>query len=393
MKKNGSKETLLAHLGRSVAKRERIINTPVYHASTITYADVEDWENRHKNLYSEMVYGRFGTPTSFALQEAMSEIEGGDRALLYPSGAAAVSAAILAFVKTGDHILVCDVVYAPTRKFCDGLLRDMGVETTYFAPGIGAGIGDLIRPNTKLVYVESPGTHTFEIQDIPAIAAEAHKAGCVILHDNTWATPLFFDSFNKGVDISIHAATKYVVGHSDAMLGVVVMKEPHFAAVSAVTAMLGYCVGPDDVYLGLRGLRTMSVRLKQHHQNGLAVANWLESRPEVSRVLHPGLPSNPHHALWKRDFTGASGLFGVVLNDVPKPAVAALINELELFSIGASWGGYESLVTTCYPPRTAEPWNPEGPLLRLHIGLEDPADIIADLEAGFDRLNRARKAA
>lgn len=393
MKKNGSKETLLAHLGRDVAKAQRIINPPVYHASTITYPDVDAWENRHKELYADMVYGRFGTPTSFALQDAMAEIEGGDRALLYPSGMAAIAAAILGLVKTGDHVLICDVVYAPTRKFCDGLLAGMGVETTYFAPGIGAGIAALIRPNTKIVYLESPGTHTFEIQDIPAIAAEAHKAGCVVLHDNTWATPIFFDSFAKGVDISIHAATKYVVGHSDAMLGVLVMKQTHFPAISAATAMLGYCVGPDDAYLGLRGLRTMAVRLKQHHKNGLAVAEWLEQRPEVSRVLHPALPSNPHHALWKRDFTGASGLFGVVLKPAGKASVAALIEGLELFSIGASWGGYESLVTTCYPPRSAEPWNPEGPLLRLHIGLEDPADVIADLEAGFARMKKIEDSA
>ncbi|RKQ73146.1 cystathionine beta-lyase [Oceanibaculum indicum] len=393
MKKTMTKDTMLAHLGRKVATENRIINTPVFHASTITHKTLESWENRNRDLYKDMAYGRYGTPTSFALQEAMAEIEGGDRALLYPSGMAAIAASILAFVNAGDHILVCDVVYAPTRKYCDGVLTKLGVETTYFAPGIGSGIAELIRPNTKLVYVESPGTHTFEIQDIPAIAEAAHKAGCVVLHDNTWATPLYFDSFNKGVDVSIHAATKYVVGHSDAMLGIVVTKNEHFAPLSAVTSAMGYCVAPDDAYLGLRGLRTMSVRLKQHHKNGLAVAEWLEKRPEVSRVLHPALPGNPHHALWKRDFTGASGLFGVVLKDVPKPALAAMIEGLDLFSIGASWGGYESLVTTCYPPRTVEAWNPEGPLLRLHIGLEDPADIIADLEAGFERMNKLKAAA
>jgi cysteine-S-conjugate beta-lyase len=271
----------------------------------------------------------------------------------------------------------------------------MGIETTYYDPLIGGGIRDLIRPNTKIVYTESPGTGTFEIQDIPAIAAEAHRKGCVVLMDNTWSGGLFFNAFKHGVDVSIQAATKYIVGHSDAMLGTVTATAEALPAVEAGFKALGYSVGPDDIYLGLRGLRTMHVRLKRHEENALKVASWLETQPAVARVLCPALPSFPGHALWKRDFTGASGLFSVLLKERPKPAVDAFLDALKIFRMGASWGGYESLAlpVSNVLHRSAVPWTEKGALIRLHIGLEDPADLIADLEAGFSRLAQVAKAA
>jgi cystathionine beta-lyase len=288
-----------------------------------------------------------------------------------------------------------DSAYFPNRRFCDNFLKNMGIETTYYDPLVGAGIRDLIRPNTKIVYTESPGTGTFEIQDIPAIAAEAHKKGCVVMTDNTWAGGLYFNAFKHGVDVSVHAATKYIVGHSDAMLGTSTCTAETLPAVEASFRALGYSVGPDDVYLGLRGLRTMHVRLQRHQENAMKVATWLETRPEVQRVLYPALPSDPGYALWKRDFTGASGLFSVLLAERPKPAVDAFLDALKIFRMGASWGGYESLAlpVSNVLHRSAVPWTLKGALIRLHIGLEDPADLVADLETGFARLAQVAKAA
>jgi cystathionine beta-lyase len=267
------------------------------------------------------------------------------------------------------------------------MLARFGVETTYYDPLIGAGIAGLIRDNTKIVYTEAPGSQTFEMQDIPAIAAAAHQRGAVVINDNTWGTPLLFKSFDKGVDVSVHAATKYIVGHSDAMLGIIVCKEPHYDALWTSFRLWGQHAAPDDCYLGLRGLRTMAVRLKQHQANATAIANWLKTRPEVRRVLYPVLEDDPGHALWKRDFHGASGLFGVVLDrHYSEDALRALLDPLELFAMGASWGGYESLILPAHPVRTASEWAPVGTLLRLHVGLEAPEDLIADLAAGFDRM-------
>jgi cystathionine beta-lyase len=383
-------DTLLSHLGRHPERHSGAVNPPVFHASTILFPSVAEWEasRNPKKRFDIIRYGMLGTPTTFALEEALAAIEGGYRAMLMPSGLAAITAPLYACLKAGDHLLMVDTAYAPTRNFCDRVLIRSGVETTYYDPLIGAGIADLMRPNTKVVFTESPGSLTFEVQDIPAIAKVAHARGAKVLLDNTWASPLFFRAFEHGVDVSIHAATKYIVGHSDVVLGSVATTEEMYMQVRSMTADLGICAAPDDAYLALRGLRTLSVRLERHQRNALEVARWLQSRPEVARVLYPALPEDPGHAIWQRDFRGATGLFGVVLKPAPKAGVDALIDGLELFGLGASWGGFESLIQPTNPERlrTATRWAPEGPCLRLHIGLEDPRDLIADLEAGFARL-------
>jgi cysteine-S-conjugate beta-lyase len=313
------------------------------------------------------------------------EGEGCAGVALMPSGLAAISTALLAVAGAGDHILVTDSVYRPTRNFCDGMFKRLGVETTYYDSLIGNGIAKLFRPNTKAVFVEAPGSQSFEMQDIPAIAKIAHEKGAVVLMDNTWATPLYFNAFAKGVDLSIQAGTKYIGGHSDIMFGCVSANAATLPKLKDAMNSLGLCVGPDDMFLALRGLRTLSVRLARHQQSGLQVARWLAARPEVLRVLHPALESDPGHAVWKRDFTGASGLFSIMLKPVSEAAVLAFMNALSLFGMGFSWGGYESLVILfdCSQYRTATKWAPGGPTLRFHIGLEDTGDLIADLERGF----------
>ncbi|HWE21460.1 MAG TPA: cystathionine beta-lyase [Hyphomicrobiaceae bacterium] len=370
--------------GRDPFAHHGFVNTPVYRGSTVLFRSLESFEKRDQRY----VYGRRGTPTSEALEGAIAHLEGGARTWLAPSGAAAIATALMCFTKTGDHILVADTVYQPTRKICDGPLKRFGVETTYYDPTIGAGIARLMRPNTALVYTESPGSLTFEVQDIPALAAAAHAAGALVVLDNTWASPLYFKPFAHGADISIQAGTKYIVGHADAMLGAITVAEPLAQRLVAEAGGLGICAGTEEMYLGLRGYRTLDVRLERHWRSGVEVARWLEGRPEVARVLHPALPSHPQHALWERDFLGASGLFSIVLKPYTKTAVAALIEGLELFGLGASWGGYESLVLPfdAAKTRSATIWAPEGPTVRLHIGLEDVADLKADLEAGFARL-------
>ena len=381
-------ETRLVSEGRDPEANFGIVNPPVYHASTVTFPTYDAWKNRDPR--KTISYGRTGTTTQRSLQEAVAAIEGGDHAIAVSSGLAAITTAIAAFCKAGDHILMSDSAYMPARNFCNNMLSKFGVETTYYDPLIGAGIADLIQDNTTIVYTEAPGSQTFEVQDIPAIAAEAHKRGAVVINDNTWGTPLLFKSFEHGVDVSVHAATKYIVGHSDAMLGVIVCKEPHYDALWASFRLWGQHAAPDDCYLGLRGFRTMAVRLKQHQASATEVARWLQTRPEVSRVLYPALESDPGHALWRRDFRGACGLFGVVLDRVyDENALRALLDDLDLFAMGASWGGFESLILPARPVRTATTWEPEGTLLRLHVGLEAPEDLIADLAAGLDRLTKA----
>jgi len=376
--------------GRDPAANHGFVNPPVHHVSTVLYPTAEDFLARR----ARYLYGRRGTPTSEALEDALRALEGPDCAgvALLPSGLAAISTALLAVLNTGDHLLVTDSVYQPTRKFCDGMLKRYGVATTYYDPLIAGGIDALIRPNTRAVFVEAPGSLSFEIQDIPAIAAAAHANGAVVLMDNTWATPLYFSAFEKGVDMSIQAATKYIGGHSDLMLGTVSANKTTWEPLSDTVHALGLCVGPDDVYLGLRGLRTMGVRLAQHYQAGMKVARWLGERPEIACVLHPALESCPGHALWRRDFSGASGLFSIVFKPVAQTAVNAFLNELTLFGIGASWGGYESLAIPfdCAPIRTATKWTPGGPTVRIHIGLEDVDDLIGDLERGFAAFAAAR---
>ena len=382
-KKPLSPETRLITAGRDPQAQFGFVNPPVYHASTVLYPTAED-QVAHRSRYQ---YGRRGTPTTEALEAALRDIEGDNCAgvVLLPSGLAAISTALIAVAGAGDHILITDSVYRPTRNFCEGLFKRMGVETTYYDPLIGADIASLFKRNTRAVFVEAPGSQSFEMQDIPAIAAVAHGKGALVMMDNTWATPLYFKAFDKGVDISIQAGTKYIGGHSDIMFGCVSANAKAYPALKNAHGLMGQCVGPDDVFLALRGLRTMAVRLKQHHASGLTIARWLEARPEVLRVMHPGLESDPGHAIWKRDFTGASGLFSIVLKPMSEQAVYAFMNELQLFGMGFSWGGFESLVIIfdCAEYRTATKWAPGGPTLRFHIGLEDPDDLIADLDNGF----------
>ncbi|MDP6707777.1 MAG: cystathionine beta-lyase [Alphaproteobacteria bacterium] len=387
-------ETILVTAGRHPEENHGVVNPPVYHASTVLQPTLAARDAlREASLKGERVitYGRRGTPTMFALEDVVTELEGGHRARIFPSGLAAIATAITAYVASGDHILVADTVYGPCRNFCDTVLVRFGVETTYFDPTIGDEINDLVRDNTKLLYLESPGTATFEIQDIPRLAACAKARGLTVLMDNTWATPLYFKTFQHGVDVSIHAATKYIVGHSDAMLGIVVTNKEAYPALEDCTNRFGQTAGPDDVYLAQRGVRTMAVRLKQHWQSGLAVAEWLAGRPEVDCVMHPGLADDPGHALWKRDFEGASGLFGVTLKPCDHQAVVQFVDGLEFFGIGSSWGGFESLCILTDPNsmRSARPWTRPGQTLRLHIGLEAADDLIADLEAGFGRMKAA----
>jgi cystathionine beta-lyase len=377
-------DTRLAHVGRAPSRHHGFVNTPIYRGSTVLFPTLASLEANEQDF----TYGRLGTPTVKALEEAIAELEGGTRTLLTPSGLSAIAATLLAFVSAGDEVLVSDSVYRPTRRFCDHVLKRLGVKTSYYDPLIGAGIKNLLGPKAKLVFTESPGSQTFEVQDIPAIAKAAHEAGAVVVLDNTWATLLYFKPFDHGVDVSIQAATKYIVGHADAMLGAITTSQKAARTMEKAHDELGLCPGPEDVYLGLRGLRTLSVRLARHQQSGLELARWLEGRPEVARVLHPALPSDPGHVLWRRDFTGAPGLFAVILRPASHAALAAMLDGLNLFGMGYSWGGFESLILPFDPSdyRTATKWQAEGPALRLHVGLEDVEDLKADLEAGFERL-------
>jgi cystathionine beta-lyase len=386
-------DTLITTAGRDPENNHGIVNPPVYHASTIIAPTLAEFRERRKHRWEPGVYtyGRQGTPTHDAFETAVAQLLGGDRAVAMGSGLAAINAAMLAFLKSGDHVLMVDSAYGPARNFCTKFLARFGVDYTFYDPAIGAGIAELIQDNTKIVYTESPGSLTFEVQDIRAIADEAHKRGCVVIIDDTWSSGVFFKPFEHGCDISVIAATKYIVGHSDAMMGVITTTNELWQQVRQSASDLGANSGPDDVYLALRGLRTIGVRMRQHHENGLALARWLQKRPEVAEVLHPGLPENPGHELWKRDFTGACGLFGVVLKPFEEKALAAMLDGLELYGMGASWGGFESLILLTDPASiravTGERWKKSGPTLRIHAGLEDIDDLIADLEKGFERLN------
>ncbi len=386
------KDTLLTHVGRDPARYDGMVNTPVFRTSTVIHPNLESYEKRPPDGEKIVRYGRYGTPTTFALEEAVAAMEGGYRAVAVPSGLAAISAALSAFLKHGDHLLVSDSAYGPNRNFCERQLRPNGIDVEYYDPLIGAGIDKLMKPNTRVVFCEAPGSLTFEMQDIPAIAEVAHARGAVVLADTTWGTPYFFRSFERGVDVSIHAATKYISGHSDVMIGIVVTNERCWLPVRRTVTDYGYSVSPDDCYLTLRGFRTIGVRMKQQMANALRVAAWLQGRSEVQRVIYPALPSDPGYAIWKRDFDGAASLFAVVLQPARDTAVAAFVDALELFGIGSSWGGYESLVSVVHADaiRTATRWSPGGPALRLHIGLEDPEDVIADLERGFTALRADR---
>ena len=382
-------ETRLVTAGRDTKAQKGFVNPPVVHGSTVLYPTAEDLR-AHRG---EFQYGRHGTPTTRALQDMLIALEGQQCAGvgLAPSGLAAISTALLAVSKAGGHILVCDNVYRPSRNFCNGLLARFGVETSYFDPLIGAGIEKLFKTNTCAVLVEAPGSQSFEMPDIPAIAAVAHAHGALVIDDNTWATPLYHHSLEQGVDISVQAATKYIGGHSDIMFGTISANAKTWPVIAETIRLLGVCAGPDDVFLALRGMRTLAVRLAQHHRSGLEVARWLATRPEVIRVLHPALENDPGHAIWKRDFTGASGLFSIVLKPKPQAAVDALLDSLKLFGMGYSWGGFESLAIPfdCTEYRTVTGWAPGGPAVRLHIGLENVEDLKADLDRGFAAFNAA----
>ena len=383
--------TTIATAGLDPFANHGIVNPPVYHASTILFPTLADWKAARDPDFQGVRYGRFGTPTTFALQDAVTEIGGGDRSIAVASGAGAVCAVLMSFADSGDHILVADTVYGPTRRLCEDLLSRFAIETTFYDPMIGAGIAELMRPNTKLVFLESPGTITFEVSDVPAITAAAHAGGAVTAFDNTWASPLYFKPFEHGIDVSISAATKYISGHSDVMLGVIGMTEETYPTVRRYANMLGGCPGPDDCYLALRGLRSLGVRMPRHQESALALAHWLEERPEISRVMHPALPDHPGHGFWKRDYLGSSGLFGFILKSRSERALAAMLDDMKLIHMGASWGGFESLFLPSQPAtmRSATVWDDPGQVLRLHVGLEDVDDLIADLEAGFERLRSA----
>lgn len=384
------RETRLVHAGRDPERQEGIVSPPVYRASTILYPTMAAYEGRHERRYSSFAYGIHGTPTTVALAEALAELSGGAHTLLLSSGLSAVTQTLTAFLRRDDHLLIADTVYGPTRVFCDEVLARFGVEVTFYDPLVGADIARLIRANTRVVYLESPGSQTFEVQDVPAIATVARARGALVMLDNTWATPLHFRAFEHGADVEIQALTKFVAGHSDLLLGAVTTRtEELYRTVRDGASTFGDCPAPDVCYEALRGLRTLAVRLRHHEASALRVAEWLARRPEVARVLHPALPDDPGHAIWKRDFRGASSLLGVLLRTGSERAVAAMIDGLQLFKIGASFGGFESLVVPVRPERTARPWRESGFLLRLHVGLEAVEDMIADLETGFARLGAA----
>jgi cystathionine beta-lyase len=385
------KDTLLARAGRDPAAYQGMVNTPVFRASTVLFPDLESYEARGGDDYKKVRYGQLGTPTTFALEEAVAKMEGGYAAVALPSGLAAITAALCAYAKSGSHLLIPDTAYGPTRTFCDRHLKPFGVEIEYYDPLIGAGIDRLLKDNTCAVLCEAPGSLSFEMQDIPAIAEAAHRRGLPVLADTTWGTPYFFRSFEKGVDVSIHAATKYIAGHSDVVMGIVVTNERHWLTVRRTVAHYGHGVSPDDCYLALRGFRTIGVRMKHQMASALKIARWLQSRPQVKRVIYPALEGDPGHALWKRDFTGAASLFSFVMRPASERQATAFINALEVFGIGSSWGGFESLaiIARIEGCRTATKWDPGGPTIRLHVGLEDPDDLIADLERGFAALSKA----
>jgi cystathionine beta-lyase len=383
-----SVETVLTHYGRTPEDQFGFVNTPVYRGSTVLFKTLDDIEAQQQRF----LYGRAGNPTTDSVETVVTALEGAHRTRLVPSGLSAITIALMSCVKSGDDILVTDSAYEPTRAFSDGFLTRMGVTARYYDPRIGSGLAALMQPNTRAVLAESPGSLTFEVQDVPALAKVAHDGGAKLIVDNTWASPLYLRPLELGADIVVHAGTKMFVGHSDAFAGTISTTEAAWRDVERTRRELGFFTSGDEAFLVARGLRTLAIRMKEHQQRALEIAGWLEQQDEVIKVLHPALPSSPDHALWKRDFTGSGSLFGVVLRPAPRASVAAFVDHLELFSMGYSWGGYESL---CLPVkitrnRTAVPWTEEGNLFRLHVGFEGVEDLKADLLAGLDRYAKAR---
>ncbi len=387
--------TRAVHAGRRPHDNHGAVNPPVYHASTILSPTLAALRVRERTESADATtYGVHGTPGTFAFEEAVAALEGGFRTRLASTGLIACTAPLLCYLSAGDHLLMVDSVYGPTRRFCNKMLKRMGIETTFYDPLVGGAIRDLIRPNTRVIYTESPGSLIFEVQDIPAIAEEAKKRGCIVMMDNTWASPLYFKPFEHGVDVSIQAVTKYISGHSDLVMGAVTTTKEAYPPLREGWKEIGLNGAPDDVFMAMRGIRTLAVRMPHHWRSGLVVAEWLMGRPEVAEVLHPALPGDPGHDLWKRDFLGSSSLFGLVLKPEfsTEERMAALLDGLEFFGMGASWGGFESLFKPVQPPKGSVYWprpgRPAGQLMRMHVGLEATDDLIADLAAGFDRMHR-----
>ncbi|MGS1096850.1 cystathionine beta-lyase (plasmid) [Aquamicrobium terrae] len=385
MKSEYRPDTIVTHAGRDPAAHHGAVSVPVYRASTILLPTLEMLDNKES---LRLRYGRRGTPTTHALEDAICALENSDRALLAPSGVMAISVVLMSYAEPGAHVLVTDSAYGPTRKFCESVLRKMGVTTTYYDPAAGEDIEALIRPETRLIWMESPGSQTFEIQDVATIARVARSRGIVTVIDNTWSGGYFFKPLDHGVDISIQAGTKYISGHSDLMLGTIACRASEYERLRETYLRFGVCIGSDDAYLALRGLRTLAVRMRQHHVAGLEVAQWLQQQDEVVQVLHPGLPDNPYHNLWKNYFGGASGLFGFIIRETDRKRLARMFDGFSLFGMGSSWGGFESLMTPSNPSvyRTVTSWAPNGQTVRIHVGLEDPRNLIAEIRAGFDRL-------
>jgi cystathionine beta-lyase len=386
-----SDQTRLVHSDFTAPAGFNGLSTPVHHASTVLFPTMKAFRERRTHVYDGYVYGLTGTPTTMTLAARIAPLEGGHRAVLAPSGLSAIALVYLTTLKRGDHVLVPDNVYSPSRELCRALLSGLGIETSFYDPLLGSAIAPLLRDNTKLVWVESPGSMTMEIQDVPAIAAAAHARGALVAVDNTWSAGLYFKPFTKGCDLSVQAVTKYIGGHADLMMGAVTAKdESLYRQIKNMAGVLGLGVAPDDCFLALRGLPTMVPRLHQHQASALAIAAWLAERAEVKTVLHPAFERCPGHALWKRDFSGSSGLFSIVLHEqFSAPKVEQMVDSLRYFKIGASWGGPVSLALLLDPRplRTATRWEEAGQLIRFNIGLEDPQDLIADLQSGLDLLH------
>lgn len=396
MKKN--KDNIASRIidaGREKKWTNGIVNPPVYRASTVVFDTIADMQYASKHKADNvMFYGRRGTPTHFAFQSAIAQLEGGIGTALFPSGAAAISGSLLSFLKSGDHLLMVDSVYEPTRDLCDNILSGFGIETTYYDPLIGKNISSLIKTNTKVIFLESPGSLTMEVQDIPSICQVAKAHNIITLLDNTWSSPINCRPFELGVDISIQAATKYIVGHSDVMLGTATANNKTWRTLQQNAYLLGQCTSPDDIYLATRGLRTLSVRLAQHEKNALQVANWLQQREEVDHIRHPAFQSCPGHEIFKRDFIASNGLFSFVLKTGTSKAIQSFVENMQYFKMGFSWGGFESLILPIFGInriRTSTQWDESKPLIRLHIGLEDPNDLINDLDKAFTRYHQAQK--